>query len=136
MGWLPCNGEEEAEGMLIPGMLVCVCGDAAGVGKGAGWSMPGILMAGAGDGEAFGVGEAIAIECCADAETAPARNTSMSGRRLEVVRLLIWSAAASVARRRFGSADRETQSKAPPLSAHSKFAARDIRKFLSRLVIL
>jgi hypothetical protein len=141
MGWLLCSGEGEAEGMFIPGMFVCVCGDAAGVGEGTGWSMPGIFIAGAGGGDAFGVGEGIVIGCCADAESVPARNTNMSDKRYAIGELLIWSAAAStrgpqrgiragvvVARRRFGSVDRKNKSKAPPLSAHSKFAARDIRK--------
>jgi hypothetical protein len=128
MGWLLCSGEGEAEGMFIPGMFVCVCGDAAGVGEGTGWSIPGIFIAGAGGGDAFGVGEGIVIGCCADAESVPARNTNMSDKRYAIGELLIWSAAASVARGRFGSVDRENKSKAPPLSAHSKFAARDIRK--------
>src|SRR5438132_14388494 len=50
---------------------------------------------------------------------------------------LIWSAAASAARRRFGFADHQNakKSKAPPLSAHSKFVARNIQyEFFSNLL--
>jgi hypothetical protein len=73
--------------MFIPGMFFCVCGDAAGVGEDAGWSIPGIFIAGTVDGDAFGVGEGMVIECCAAAESAPARNTKMGNRTYRILEL-------------------------------------------------
>ena len=73
--------------MFIPGMFICLCGDPAGVGEGAGWSIPGIFIAGAVDGEAFGVGEGMAIGCCANAESVTARSTNMGNRKYPIVRL-------------------------------------------------
>jgi len=60
-------GEAVGEGICIPGML-CISGDAFGVGEAAGICIPGmrsILGVGVGDGEAFGagVGDGIGIPC-------------------------------------------------------------------------
>ena len=70
--------------MFIPGMFIWVCGDAAGVGEGAGWFIPGIFIAGTVGGDDCGVGEGIVIECpgCgADAENPLAVTNNIDDRR-------------------------------------------------------
>jgi hypothetical protein len=52
--------------MFIPGMLICISGDADGVGdaEAAGICMPGMVSTfGGGDGDALGVGVGIGMLC-------------------------------------------------------------------------
>jgi len=70
---------------LIPGIFMCISGDAAGVGEGAIF-IPGMpVISGVGDGDDLGVGEGVAIEwfgCCAESDADPAKNSTSIRTRL------------------------------------------------------